>query len=78
MPVKSYLLFPHAGRESDLFESLSLYPGCEVIPSDRKEVFVFVSETHSADEDEAILQKLESEKDLHHIHFISGFITETL
>ena len=76
MPIKSYLIFSHAGRESYLLKSLSLYANCEVIPSERNEVFVFISETNSEQEDELIIQKLESEKDVHHIQFISGFITE--
>lgn len=76
MPIKSFLIFPVRAKEYHLFKSLSLYANCEVIPSDRKEVFVLVSDTQSEQEDEELLQKIGSEKDLHHLQFISGFITE--
>ena len=75
MPVKSYLVFPNTGRESQLLKSLSLQNNCVVFPADNNEVFVLVTDTSSDQEDEALVRKLQSEKDLHHINLISGFTT---
>lgn len=75
MPIKSYLVFPQAGRGSQLLETLSYMDSCSVIPAENKEVLVLVTDTQSDSEDELLLHKLQSQKDLHHLTFVSGFTT---
>jgi nitrate reductase NapAB chaperone NapD len=78
MPIKSYLVFPHAGRSPELLQSLSSFDNCNVIPSDNNEVFVLVTDTASDKEDEQLLNDIQSNEYLHHVSFISGFTTEQL
>lgn len=76
MPIKSYLVFPQPGKEPELFKSLQLIKNCDLIPADNYHVFVLVTDTEGDADDEALLLNLNSDKNLHHINFISGFTNE--
>ncbi len=76
MPIKSFLVFPHSGKETMLFNTLASQNNCEVFPAENMSVFVLVTDTPSDQDDEVLLRNLQAEENLHHINFISGFITE--
>ena len=45
MPVFSYLAYPTRGNKEHLFRELSKLEYCEVVPADREEVLVLLTDT---------------------------------
>lgn len=72
MPIKSYLALASENRlEALRTEVLAL--GCQVIPAENKDVLVVISETKNEEEDKALLEKLNSLKNLRHLTLVSAF-----
>lgn len=75
MPIKSYLIFPQPGKEDLLLDSLRCFPQCEVIPSDDVQVFVLITDTSNATEEDSLERMLQQDTKIHHINLVSGFTT---
>ncbi len=72
MPIKSYLALANENKQEGLrTEVLAL--GCEVIPAENKDVLIVISETKNEEEDKALLEKLNSLKNLRHLTLVSAF-----
>ncbi|MEO9967134.1 MAG: hypothetical protein ABJF11_15145 [Reichenbachiella sp.] len=73
MPIKSYLVFPHAGEKSKLTEKLSELKWCEVMPAENKELLVLVTDTTDEADEENCLKKINALTELEHYTLVSGF-----
>ncbi len=73
MPVKSYLVFPLKGKQSELNQSLSELPWCDVSIAENKELLVLVTDTENETEEEQCLQQLKKIEFLEHMTLVSGF-----
>ena len=72
MPIKSYLALASENKQEALrTEVLAL--GCEVMPAENKDVLIVISETKNEEEDKALLEKLNSLKNLRHLTLVSAF-----
>ena len=56
MTIQSYLVYPEPGRTAALTATLARIPGCEVIPSENRELLVLITDTP----DEAAQKSLEA------------------
>lgn len=73
MPIKSYVVFPMEGSKEELHKELILRPACEVIPSTNKDVLVLITDTKSKDEENALMEDINSIPSLQHLSLVSGF-----
>ena len=58
MPVCSYVVNSVEGKFDALVQELSAKPGCEVYPSDGREVIVLVTDTSSKEADKKLYKEL--------------------
>lgn len=75
MPIKSYLALAHENQLEALRSEL-LDLGCEVIPSENKDVLVVVTDVPSQAEDEVLLERLQGLAHLRHLTLVSAFEDE--
>ncbi len=75
MPIKSYLVYPHEGRKSELIRALSQIIECDVMPAQNEELLILVTETDNKDEEELLKEKLEAIESLKLLSMVSGFNT---
>ena len=57
MTIQSYLVYPEPGRTPTLTHALRQIPGCEVIPSENRELLVLITESP----DDTAQKQLETE-----------------
>jgi nitrate reductase NapAB chaperone NapD len=77
MPVKSYLVRPHAGKFNELIAELSALKGCEIIPSTNEEITVLVTDTLNEEEDILLVSKINTLDSLKMLTMVSGFEVNT-
>ena len=58
MPICSYLIFPDEGRGESLCRRLNAIPGCEAVEAENDDLLILVTDTVSAEEDEALRRVL--------------------
>ena len=75
MPIKSYLAHPHDGKYKDLLTELSKITGCDIIPSENKEIAIVITDTKDDFEDQNLQVVLNSIKSLKMLSMVSGFET---
>lgn len=73
MPIKSYLVFPHAGKKEGLVEILNQLDWCEVLPAENKDLLVLVTDTANDQEEEVCMSKISEIPELEHYTLVSGF-----
>jgi len=52
--------------------------GCEVIPSVNGEILVLVTDTRNQEEENALLEKLNSMQEIEHLSLVSGYSDNTI
>ncbi len=78
MPITSYLASP-SGHDADaLTRDIEALPGCSVLPSDRGEVLVVVTETADAEADEVLAETLRALPHLDALVLVSAFHDDAL
>lgn len=60
MPICSYLVIPEKGEGAHVRAHLEALPGCEVVPSVNRDVFILVTDTADLPEEEALRLSVES------------------
>ena len=78
MPIKSYLIYPHAGQRESLQKALIDLAECELIPAKNEDVIVLVTDTADRDADKALLEKINKIPGLQHMTLVSGFNSPNL
>lgn len=64
MSVRSYLLFPIAGRSERLKARVGRIPGCELVPTPNPRVLAVVAEAPDIHGDEALRDAIEALDDV--------------
>lgn len=77
MPISSYVAYPVENQKEKLIEELSLLNGCEVIPSENKDVLVLVTDTEQKTEEQELQKKINQISSLQYLGFVSGFDPST-
>jgi nitrate reductase NapAB chaperone NapD len=77
MPIKSYLAHPYKGGKSHLMRELSAIKGCEVIPSENKNVLILITDTQTKKQEEFIKNQLHRIGSLQLLAMVSGFNTSS-
>ncbi len=72
MPIKSYLVYPHAGKKEHLINALKDQM-CEVIPAENKELLIVVTDTKDQNEEDNLLRSLNEIESLDHYTLVAGF-----
>jgi nitrate reductase NapAB chaperone NapD len=75
MPVKSYIATPLNGKLKELHLQFEQIEGCEVIPSQNKDVLIVLTDTDTDEQDEKVYQLLLSVPDLEQLTLVSGYST---
>lgn len=78
MAIKSYLAYPRTGQLADLVKDLSALAGCEVNPSENRDVVILVTETSNQEEEEKLEERLESLPSLANLTLVYGCRTPEL
>ncbi|PHQ61595.1 MAG: hypothetical protein COC08_04195 [Maribacter sp.] len=78
MPVKSYLVHPHAEKKSDLIKALSQLKYCEVIPAENKDLVILITDTEDEIQENILKEKIEAIESLKLLAMVSGFDTPKL
>jgi nitrate reductase NapAB chaperone NapD len=73
MPIKSYLVFPHEGKQKALKEALIKLSWCEVIPAENRNLLVLVTDTKDKEDEENCLLTINGLNSLEHMTLVSGF-----
>lgn len=73
MPIKSYLVYTEPHEKEEVSYKIAEIKGCEVIPSENKDLIVLVTETENKATDELLLSTIENMKGIAHIAMVSGF-----
>jgi len=76
MPIKSYLAIPEEGQKEILQQDIYKLPGCEVVPSENKNVLVVVTETEDEAMDKKLFNQLKSLKNLQLLTLVAAFSNE--
>ena len=76
MPIKSYIAHPQEGKYQELLSELSNIEGCDIIPSENKEIVVVVTDSKSDSEDKNMQIEIDSIKSLKILSLVSGFETD--
>ncbi|MDQ7029644.1 MAG: hypothetical protein Q9O62_07635 [Ardenticatenia bacterium] len=58
MPVKSYLVYPVAGKAAELARTLRAMPECELIPATNRHLFILITDTPNEQAEKALEQRL--------------------
>ena len=58
---------------TELYNDLNAFNSCEVVPAKNEDVVVLVTETFSKEEEQELLQKIQSLPSLKSISMVSGF-----
>ena len=72
MTIKSYLVFPKTGKQSELYEELKGYSWIQVFQPKNNSVIVIVTEASSDEEDKQI-DLLNQMQNLDHYSLVSVF-----
>jgi nitrate reductase NapAB chaperone NapD len=73
MLLKSYLVYPRPGGREPLLEALSLIPECEVIPASNQDLFILVTATSSAEEDQRLEESIAGLAGFGNMALVSGY-----
>ena len=73
MPISSYLVHPHNGKKNELFNALSSFDNCEVIPAENKDLLILVTDTASDLEEDSLRKEIEAIKSLKLMAMVAGF-----
>ena len=60
MPIFSYLAYPAKGALEDLRNDLSAILHCEVMPADKEQVLILVTDTPDENEEKQLQKKLKN------------------
>ncbi len=58
MPVKSYLVYPVAGKADELARTLRAMPECELIPATNHRLFILITDTPDERAEKALERRL--------------------
>jgi nitrate reductase NapAB chaperone NapD len=73
MAIKSFIVYPQAGKKSDVANFLSNLPGCEVIPSENTEVLILITDTQNEAEDKKLEEQFGQMEYIQSLTLVSGF-----
>jgi nitrate reductase NapAB chaperone NapD len=76
MPIKSYLAHPQDGKKTILLEAINTLDYCEVIPAENEDLLIVVTDTDTAEQEENLVEKIESLDSLKLLAMVSGFNIE--
>jgi nitrate reductase NapAB chaperone NapD len=64
MPICSYIVFPHPGKKDQLARDLDAIDGCQTQRAETQDLLLLLTETQSKREEKALLDRLESMRDI--------------
>ena len=73
MPIKSYLAHPYKGEKNQLMNELAAIKGCEVIPSENKNVLILITDTQTKKQEQFIENQLDEITSLQLLAMVFGF-----
>ena len=73
MAIKSYLAFPHEGQKEALVDSIESISGCEVTPSENRDLLILIIESKDQNHEEKLLEEIKNLNSLNHLTLVSGF-----
>ncbi len=73
MSIKSYLAHPFKGEKNQLMKELLEIKGCEVIPSENKNVLILITDTQTKKQEQFIESQLDGIGSLQSLAMVSGF-----
>jgi nitrate reductase NapAB chaperone NapD len=76
MPVFSYLAYPIEGAKQELIKDLKALDYCEVMPAEKEEILILVTDTPDEDTEEALQEKLKKLKSLQSLGMTFGHVGE--
>lgn len=74
MPVFSYIAYPVQGAKEKLLKDLADVDFCEVMPAEKEEVLILVTDTPDEKQEKALQQKLKNMKSLESISMTFGHV----
>jgi nitrate reductase NapAB chaperone NapD len=76
MPICSYIVFPHPGKKNQLARDLDAIDGCQTQRAEGEELLLLLTETRSKKEEKALLDRLESMRDIQCLVLSFGALDE--
>jgi len=76
MPIFSYLAYPVKDTLEDLRDDLSALPHCEVIPADKEQVLILLTDTPDEKEEKQLQNKLKKLSSLEFLGLTFGHADE--
>lgn len=73
MLLKSYLLYARPGGREQLLEALFLIPECEVIPASNQDLFIVITATATAEEDQRLEETIAALNGFGNMALVSGY-----
>ena len=64
MPICSYIVFPHPGKKDQLARDLNAIYCCQTQRAETQDLLLLLTETQSKREEKALLDRLESMRDI--------------
>ncbi|MFT5089454.1 MAG: nitrate reductase NapAB chaperone NapD [Candidatus Latescibacterota bacterium] len=76
MPICSYIVFPHPGKKNQLARELDAIAGCQTQRAEGEDLLLLLTETSSKKEEKALLDHLESVRDIQCLVLSFGALDE--
>lgn len=73
MAIKSYLIYPKAGKKDTVQQELHTKPECSVIPALNQDVLVLVTDTTSPTHEKSLEGWLDAMPDISNKALVSGY-----
>ncbi len=77
MPIFSYIAYPMVGAKDRLFNDLSGISYCDVIPAEKEELMVLVTDTPDEDIEKALQNKFKELDSLQSLSMVFGHSDES-
>ena len=76
MPVFSYLAYPTQGAKEELIKDLKALDHCEVMPAEREEILILVTDTPDDEKEQELQNKLKGLTSLQSLGMAFGHVEE--
>ena len=76
MPVFSYLAYPIQGAKEELLKGLKALDHCEVMPAEKEEILILVTDTPDDEKEQELQDKLKGLKSLQSLGMTFGHVDE--
>lgn len=76
MPIASYLVHPAPGMKTHVTAALNRIHGCEVVPSENRDVLVLITDTPDRKSDRKLSRVLDTVEGIHCLSLVYGHMEQ--